>query len=183
MISAVCEKELYVYAFDTMAYPIERGRRRPGVVGEGAQGHHRRRRDVVRRRRRDDAAQEAVRRADHPRHRRGGEHARRCSSTTLTEVPRGGQGRPERLLRAHARAPSRSSRSSAARRAIVCDAFQFTGDYYALPNLVPLLSRPSKLELLMEIMEYPLPAAEAGVVPSESPGPAARPHEPTNHHL
>jgi uncharacterized protein with von Willebrand factor type A (vWA) domain len=25
MISAVCEQELYVYAFDTMAYPIERG--------------------------------------------------------------------------------------------------------------------------------------------------------------
>ena len=40
---------------------------------------------------------------------------------------------------------------------IVCDAFQFTGDYYSLPNLVPLLSRPSKLELLMEIMDYPLP--------------------------
>ena len=30
---------------------------------------------------------------------------------------------------------------------IMTDAFQFTGDYYALPNLVPLLSRPSKLEL------------------------------------
>jgi hypothetical protein len=41
---------------------------------------------------------------------------------------------------------------------IPADAFQFNGDYYSLPNLVPLLSRPSKLELLMEIMEYPLPA-------------------------
>ncbi len=41
---------------------------------------------------------------------------------------------------------------------ILADAFQFSGDYYALPNLVPLLSRPSKLDLLMEIMEYPLPA-------------------------
>jgi hypothetical protein len=40
---------------------------------------------------------------------------------------------------------------------IIADAFQFTGDYYALPNLVPLLSRPSKLDLLMEILEYPLP--------------------------
>jgi hypothetical protein len=38
------------------------------------------------------------------------------------------------------------------------DGFQFTGDYYALPNLVPLLSRPSKRDLLMEILEYPLPA-------------------------
>ncbi len=40
---------------------------------------------------------------------------------------------------------------------ITADAFQFMGDYYALPNLVPLLSRPSKLDLLMEILEYPLP--------------------------
>jgi hypothetical protein len=40
---------------------------------------------------------------------------------------------------------------------IAADAYQFTGDYYALPNLVPLLARPSKLELLQEILEYPLP--------------------------
>jgi len=36
-------------------------------------------------------------------------------------------------------------------------AFDFKGDYYALTNLVPLLTRPSMLELLMEILEYPLP--------------------------
>jgi hypothetical protein len=36
-------------------------------------------------------------------------------------------------------------------------AFEFRGDYYALTNLVPLLSRPSMLELLMQIMEHPLP--------------------------
>jgi hypothetical protein len=40
---------------------------------------------------------------------------------------------------------------------IAVDVFQFAGDYYSLPNLIPLLSRPSKLELLMEIMDYPLP--------------------------
>jgi hypothetical protein len=33
----------------------------------------------------------------------------------------------------------------------------FAGDYYALPNLVPLLSRPSRLELLLEILDTPLP--------------------------
>jgi hypothetical protein len=36
-------------------------------------------------------------------------------------------------------------------------AFDFAGDYYALTNLLPLLARPSMLELLMEILEYPLP--------------------------
>jgi hypothetical protein len=37
------------------------------------------------------------------------------------------------------------------------DTFTFSGDYYSLPNLVPLLSRPSRLELLMEILDTPLP--------------------------
>ena len=41
-----------------------------------------------------------------------------------------------------------------------CDTFTFEGDYYSLPNLVPLLSRPSRLELLMEILETPLPVRE-----------------------
>lgn len=37
------------------------------------------------------------------------------------------------------------------------DTFTFAGDYYSLPNLIPLLARPSRLELLMEILETPLP--------------------------
>jgi hypothetical protein len=37
------------------------------------------------------------------------------------------------------------------------DTFTFAGDYYSLPNFIPMLSRPSRLELLMEIMELPLP--------------------------
>lgn len=37
------------------------------------------------------------------------------------------------------------------------ETFTFAGDYYSLPNLVPLLTRPSRLELLMEILDLPLP--------------------------
>ena len=44
---------------------------------------------------------------------------------------------------------------------IPTDVFQFTGDYYSLPNLVPLLSRPSRLDLLLDIMAYPLPRRKA----------------------
>ena len=35
--------------------------------------------------------------------------------------------------------------------------FEFRGDYYALPNVIPLLTHPSQTELLMEILNYPLP--------------------------
>jgi len=37
------------------------------------------------------------------------------------------------------------------------ETFTFAGDYYSLPNLVPLLTRPSRLDLLMEILDAPLP--------------------------
>ncbi|MEB3337903.1 MAG: hypothetical protein VKJ46_10595, partial [Leptolyngbyaceae bacterium] len=40
------------------------------------------------------------------------------------------------------------------------ETFTFAGDYYALPNLIPLLTRPSRLELLMEILETPLPVRQ-----------------------
>ena len=43
------------------------------------------------------------------------------------------------------------------RRGIPFHTFTFGGDYYALPNLVPFLSRPSRFELLAEILETPLP--------------------------
>ncbi len=43
------------------------------------------------------------------------------------------------------------------RERIPFDTYQFEGDYYALPNLVPLLTRPSRLDLLLDIMAYPLP--------------------------
>ncbi|NES74175.1 MAG: hypothetical protein F6K24_57810, partial [Okeania sp. SIO2D1] len=40
------------------------------------------------------------------------------------------------------------------------ETFTFKGDYYSLPNLVPMLSRKSRLELLMEIMETSLPVRD-----------------------
>ena len=43
---------------------------------------------------------------------------------------------------------------------VAFETFIFAGDYYSLPNLVPLLSRPSRLELLMEILATNLPVRE-----------------------
>lgn len=42
-----------------------------------------------------------------------------------------------------------------------CDAYQFSGDYYSLPNLIPYLTKASRLDLLMEIMMYELPKRKA----------------------
>lgn len=43
------------------------------------------------------------------------------------------------------------------RAGIPLDVYRFVGDYYSIPNLVPLLTRPSRLELLMEILSFKLP--------------------------
>jgi hypothetical protein len=45
-------------------------------------------------------------------------------------------------------------------RGVAFESFTFGGDYYSLPNLVPLLSRPSRLELLIEILDTILPVRE-----------------------
>lgn len=47
------------------------------------------------------------------------------------------------------------------RAGLQCDAYQFTGDYYGLPNLIPYLTKPSRLDLLMEIMMYEMPKRKA----------------------
>ena len=45
---------------------------------------------------------------------------------------------------------------------VTVDTLTFTGDYYALPNLVPLVTRPSRLDLVLEILELPLPKRQDG---------------------
>ncbi len=40
---------------------------------------------------------------------------------------------------------------------VAVDTFNFTGDYYSLPNLLPMLAGGTRLEFLMDIMAYPLP--------------------------
>ena len=41
------------------------------------------------------------------------------------------------------------------------DTYDFTGDYYALPNIIPMLNKGSKMDLLMDIMSMALPVRKA----------------------
>lgn len=43
---------------------------------------------------------------------------------------------------------------------VAFDLIEYAGDYYSLPGVVDFLTRPSRLDLLMEIMELELPARE-----------------------
>lgn len=46
------------------------------------------------------------------------------------------------------------------RAGVEVDTFDFNGDYYSLPSLLPMLAGGTRLDLLMEIMEYPLPVRQ-----------------------
>jgi hypothetical protein len=155
LISAICEKELYVYAFDTMAYPIERAgddlasweKALKGIKAGGGTScgvpldFMTRKRQYV---------EQLIVVTDE------GENTAPLFVDALTKYRAALKADPSVCF---VRTPNAGTQleQQCQKAGIVCDAFQFTGDYYSLPNLVPLLSRPSKLELLMEIMDYPLP--------------------------
>jgi hypothetical protein len=156
MISAVCEKELYVYAFDTMAYPVERGgndlasweKSLHGIRADGATScgvaidYMTRKRQYV---------EQIVIVSD---------EEENTPPLFVDALKKYREALPADPNVCFVRTPNaRDHLEQQCRNAgLAFDSFQFTGDYYSLPNLVSLVSRPSKLELLMEIMEYPLPA-------------------------
>jgi hypothetical protein len=155
LISAICEKDLFVYAFDTVAYPIERAgenlasweKALKGITAGGGTSCGVPLEFMTRKR---QYVEQIIVVTDE------GENTPPLFVDAFKKY--------REALQADAsvcfvRTPGASTQleDQCRKAGIACDAFQFTGDYYALPNLVPMLSRPSKLELLLEIMDYPLP--------------------------
>jgi hypothetical protein len=156
MISAVCEKELFVYAFDTIAYPIEAASPElaaweRALLGVTAGGGTSCGVAVEQLKRKRQYVEQIILVTDE------GENTPPLFVEALRRYREEIKADPSVCI---VRTPGAGSQleTSCRTAGVPVDAFQFTGDYYSLPNLVPLLARPSKLELLMEILEYPLPA-------------------------
>jgi hypothetical protein len=156
LVSAISAEALYVYAFDTIAYPVEPAgsdlaaweKALMGITAGGATSCGV---GIEALRRKKQYVEQIIVVTDEE------ENTAPLFVEALTKYRAEVQADPNVcIIRTPGAATLLEERCRAA--GIMADAFQFTGDYYALPNLVPLLSRPSKLELLMEIMEYPLPA-------------------------
>jgi hypothetical protein len=158
MVSTVCDRELYVYAFDTLAYEIEsKGRDLPdwerafrGIVAAGSTSCGV---PLVCLRKKRQYVEQIVLVTDEGENtppqfvnelRQYREELKADPTVCIVRTP-GGQTYLETQCR---------------QAGVPVDVFPFTGDYYALPNLVPMLTRPSKMELLLEIMDYPLPARQ-----------------------
>ncbi len=159
MISTICESDLYVYAFDTIAYPVARGGEdlaswHAALAGINAGGGTSCGVAVETMRQRRQYVEQIILVTDE------GENTGPLFVPTLRKYCIDMKATPNVCI---VRTPGAGTglEFQCKNAGIAVDTFQFSGDYYALPNLVPLISRPSKLELLMEIMEYPLPKRRA----------------------
>lgn len=155
MISAVCEHPVVAYAFDTAAYPVEvasdslaeweqalRGINAGGGTSCGVA--------LEWMRRKGQRVEQIVMVTDE------GENQAPLFREAYQSYAEELGLRPD-VVFVKVGGASTQLEQDCARMGLAPRAFQFSGDYYALPNLIPLLTRPSMVDLLMEIMEYPLP--------------------------
>jgi hypothetical protein len=155
MVSAVCIRDLFVYAFDTVAYAVDRGgqdlasweKALKGITAGGSTSCGVPLEIMARKK---QYVEQIVMVTDE------GENTAPLFVDALKKYRETLKADPNVCF---VRTPGASTQLEVQcnQAGLICDAFQFSGDYYSLPNLVPLLSRPSKLELLLEIMDYPLP--------------------------
>jgi hypothetical protein len=160
LVSTICDAELFVYAFDTMPYPIARPPRaddaadlaswEQALAGINAAGGTSCGCAIEAMRLRGQNVEQIILVTDE------GENTGPLFVPTLAKYRESLRADPSVLI---VRTPGAISglETQCKSAGISVDVFQFDGDYYSLPNLIPLLSRPSRLELLMEIMAYPLP--------------------------
>lgn len=159
MISTVCEEALYLYAFDTIAYPIERGGNdlaswERALAGIKAGGGTSCGVALESMRVKKQYVEQIILVTDE------GENTVPLFAPTLAKYREAVKADPTVCI---VRTPGAVATVTTAcqRAGVAVDVFEFGGDYYALPNLIPLLAKPSRLELLMEIMEYPLPVRKS----------------------
>ena len=161
LVSAVTEAPLFAYAFDSVAYPIavpqgeatlaDWERALAGITAGGATSLGAAV-EVMRRRR--QAVEQFVIVTDE------GENTGPHLAPTLTRYAAEVSQAPEVLLVRIGHTHGGVAKQLEA-AGFAVDGYDFKGDYYSLPNLVPLLTRPGRLELLMEILETPLPQRRA----------------------
>ncbi len=155
MISTICQGGLQVYAFDTMAYPIEivgdsvteweralNGIRAGGATSCGAA--------IAWMERKEQRVEQIIMITDER------ENANPRFRDALRKYQEAMQVAVDVVFVKVGGAGDALEKDCEA-LGVPYRAFDFAGDYYALTNLLPLLTRPSMLELLMEILEFPLP--------------------------
>jgi hypothetical protein len=159
MISAICESDLFAYAFDSMPYPIQtKGASladwEKAMAGIHAGGSTSCGAALEWMRKKKQRVEQIIMVTDE------GENHAPLFKDAYTTYAQELATRPD-VIFVKVGQSSKQLEDACAQMGISPSTFEFKGDYYALTNLIPLLTRPSMLELLMEIMEYPLPKRKA----------------------
>jgi hypothetical protein len=159
MISVACEKELYVYAFDAFAFPVQANgtdwaswqRAFAGVKSHGQTACGAPLEYMIRKK---QYAEQIIMVTDEE------ELEPPFFVDSFMKYRQAMSVDPGICI---VRVPDSSTRlqDQCKRAGIPVATFDFNGDYYSLPNLVPLLEPPSEMDLIMEIMDYPLPERQS----------------------
>lgn len=155
LISGICEAGLTVYAFDNMPYPVQASGTELGDWERAFQylkagGNTSVGAPLEALRKKQIAVEQLILVTDE------GENAAPYFAETYEAYGKSLNVAPNVVIVKVGHASDWVERKLQEKQVQV-DTFTFAGDYYALPNLIPLLTRPSRLELLMEILETPLP--------------------------
>ena len=155
MISSICEADLYAYAFDTVPYPIlAKGKRlvdwEKAMMGIYATGATSCGVAIEWMRRKKQHVEQIVMVTDEmenraPRFKDAYQaYAKEMNIHPAVIFVKIGQA-------------SNQLETECVQLGVAASAFEFRGDYYALPNVIPMLTYPSMMEMVMEIMSHPLP--------------------------
>ena len=155
MVSTMMEAPLYVYACDTMAYPViskekdlaswERAFK--GITSNGSTSCGI---GIEMLRRNKQIVEQIVMITDE------GENSSPPFLTTLQNYMKDMNIKPHIMFIKCGQAVDMLE-TRCRNAGIDFDAYTFTGDYYSLPGLASYLLKPSKMDLLLDIMSLPLP--------------------------
>ncbi|MBX9694858.1 MAG: hypothetical protein K2Z81_20890 [Cyanobacteria bacterium] len=155
IFAPVCEADLYVYAFDTIAYPIKpKGNELSdwekafkGIIASGGTSCGV---GIETLRRNKERVEQIIMVTDQE------ENTPPFMLDALRKYADDMKVQPDVLFVSVERFHSLLLKELTA-AGIMTDNYAFTGDYYSLPGLIPLVSGGTRLDLLMEIMSRELP--------------------------
>jgi hypothetical protein len=159
MLSSIAEADLFVYAFDNMAYPIKPKttdlagweKALMGIVAGGGTSCGVPLLNMIREKQR---VEQIILITDE------GDNAQPTFFVGLAEYIKD-MGLEPNVTIVKTRGACGLLEQQAKTLGKSVDAWQFNGDYFSLPGLIPMLNKGSKMDLLMDIMAYPLPVRRA----------------------
>ncbi len=155
MISNLADEEIFVYAFDSLPYPIKAEGRslsawEKAFKGINASGSTSIGAPLEVMKKREQKVEQIILVTDEQ------DNTSPYFATAYPDYAEALGIQPEVVL-VKVGHPSGGIERDMREQKVPIQTFTFAGDYYSLPNLIPMLTRPSRLELLMEILETPLP--------------------------